>query len=95
MKKNTNMFNHSKIDEDVPISAPVMSGDLLLHNGFRYVLHWNPDESNGIWGENAYEWYPYGKNWKDAPDIPFNSSRLIPGRWISEENVLWVMNDDN
>ena len=97
----SNMLNHSKTDETPPNDILVSTGDLLFHKGFRYVLTLRTlyfgKIVEGVWIENKYdykcvfEWVPYGDNAEDAQWIPFDRDNLIPARWISDENVLFVI----
>ena len=69
---------------------PVLSGDILLHNGFRYVLEWaNMDDWK--WEDDIeYKWIPFGNNADDAPEVEFSRKGMIPIRHINEAgNILW------
>lgn len=89
----SNMLNHNyagkEIDAELSPTLPVLSDDILLHDGFRYVLEWDMD--GWQWEDDIeYKWTPFGENAGDAPEMEFDKSVLIPIRFINEDgNVLW------
>ena len=95
----SNMLNHdysgAEIDRALNTHLPVLSGDILLHNGFRYVLKWaNMDDWK--WEDDIkYKWTPFGENAHDAPAMEFQYDGLIPIRYVnSDGNILWEIDDE-
>lgn len=93
------MLNHDyagvKIDDHPGTPLPVLSDDILLHNGFRYVLQWaNMDEWQ--WEDDiAYQWVPFGNEAGNAPAIEFKRDVLVPVRFVNGDgNILWRIDDE-
>lgn len=93
-----NMLDHNysccDVSDGYP-GYPVLADDILLYNGFRYVLKW-VNIVDWKWDDDIeYKWAPFGEEADDAPEIEFDRSVLIPVRFINEDgNILWRVNDE-